>query len=100
MDPPLDYAALTEAVLDTIRVNGFKACYIRPLVYRGYNQLGVNPLPCPVDMAILLWEWGAYLGAGRDREGRRRVRQLVERASRRTRSRRWRRRPPTTPTPR
>ena len=31
-------------------------------MYRGYNQLGVNPLPCPVDMAVLVWEWGAYLG--------------------------------------
>ena len=51
------------AILDTIRANKYKACYIRPLMYRGYNQLGVNPLPCPVDTAVLLWEWGAYLGA-------------------------------------
>jgi branched-chain amino acid aminotransferase len=40
-----------------------KACYIRPLIYRGYDTLGVNPLPNPVDAAIMLWEWGAYLGA-------------------------------------
>jgi branched-chain amino acid aminotransferase len=40
-----------------------KACYIRPLVYRGYAQLGVNPFPCPIDVAIMLWEWGAYLGS-------------------------------------
>ena len=39
-----------------------KACYIRPLIYRGYDTLGVNPLPNPVDAAILVWEWGAYLG--------------------------------------
>jgi branched-chain amino acid aminotransferase len=32
-------------------------------MYRGYNALGVNPLPCPVDVAIMVWEWGAYLGA-------------------------------------
>ena len=38
---------LETAVLETIRANGFKACYIRPLMYRGYNALGVNPLPCP-----------------------------------------------------
>ena len=63
MEPQADQAALTEAVLDTIRTNQFKACYIRPLVYRGYHTLGVNPLPCPVDTAIILWEWGAYLGA-------------------------------------
>ena len=62
MDPTLDQATLTKAVLDTIRANNYKACYIRPLVYRGYHTLGVNPLPCPVDAAILLWEWGAYLG--------------------------------------
>jgi branched-chain amino acid aminotransferase len=62
MEPQLDVGALTEAVLQTIRANAFKACYIRPIVYRGYNALGVNPLPCPVDAAVLLWEWGAYLG--------------------------------------
>jgi branched-chain amino acid aminotransferase len=40
-----------------------QACYIRPIVYRGYAALGVNPFPCPIDAAILLWEWGTYLGA-------------------------------------
>lgn len=64
MEPQLDQAALTEAVLETIRANQFKACYIRPIVYRGYNELGVNPFPCPVDTAIMTWEWGAYLGKG------------------------------------
>lgn len=64
MEPQHDQAALTEAVFETIRANDFKACYIRPIVYRGYNELGVNPFPCPVDAAILCWEWGAYLGAG------------------------------------
>ena len=62
MEPQLDQAALTAAVLETIRANEFKACYIRPIVYRGYHELGVNPFPCPVDTAILTWEWGAYLG--------------------------------------
>jgi branched-chain amino acid aminotransferase len=62
MEPQLDQADLTTAVLDTIRANNFKACYIRPIVYRGYHELGVNPFPCPVDTAILTWEWGAYLG--------------------------------------
>jgi branched-chain amino acid aminotransferase len=60
MDSPYDQQTITDAVLDLIQVNGFKACYIRPLVYRGYDSLGVNPFPCPVDVAILLWEWGAY----------------------------------------
>jgi branched-chain amino acid aminotransferase len=62
MEPTLDVQALTAAVLDTIRANRFKACYIRPIIYRGYNALGVNPFPCPVDSAVLTWEWGAYLG--------------------------------------
>ena len=62
MDSPLDKAGWENAILDTIRENEAKACYIRPLMYRGYNQLGVNPLPCPVDAAVLVWEWGAYLG--------------------------------------
>jgi branched-chain amino acid aminotransferase len=62
MDSQFDQAALTTAVLDTIRANEFKACYIRPIVYRGYHALGVNPFPCPVDAAVLTWEWGAYLG--------------------------------------
>jgi branched-chain amino acid aminotransferase len=62
MEPQVDVKTMTDAVLETIRANDFKACYIRPIVYRGYNELGVNPFPCPVDTAILTWEWGAYLG--------------------------------------
>jgi branched-chain amino acid aminotransferase len=58
----LDLAGWTNAVLETIRANRMTACYIRPILYRGYNELGVNPTNCPVDAAILLWEWGAYLG--------------------------------------
>jgi len=60
MDPPYDQQTLTDATLELIRLNGFKACYIRPIIYRGYDSLGVNPLPCPVDVAIILWEWPAY----------------------------------------
>ena len=62
MEPEIDQASLTDAVLETIRKNAFKACYIRPIIYRGYHTLGVNPFPCPVDTAVLTWEWGAYLG--------------------------------------
>ncbi len=62
MEYPLDLAGWRSAVLETIRANEMKACYIRPLVYRGYDTLGVNPLNNPVDAAIMLWEWGAYLG--------------------------------------
>ncbi|MGE3844090.1 MAG: branched-chain amino acid transaminase [Vicinamibacterales bacterium] len=63
MAPPLSLTDLCEAVLDTIRANDVRACYIRPLIYRGYETLGVNPLTCPVDTAIMVWEWGAYLGS-------------------------------------
>lgn len=62
MEYHLGLEEMTTAVLDTIKANGLPACYIRPLIYRGYNALGVNPLPCPVDALILVWEWGAYLG--------------------------------------
>ena len=62
MNYALDQAALTTAVLDTVKANGLAACYMRPLIYRGYNTLGVNPLPCPVEALILVWEWGPYLG--------------------------------------
>jgi branched-chain amino acid aminotransferase len=62
MDPGYGFEELNDAVLETIRANEFKSCYIRPLVYRGYSQLGVNPMPCPVDTAIIVWEWGKYLG--------------------------------------
>ncbi len=63
MTPAIDQDTMTQAVIDTIRANQFKACYIRPLIYRGYAALGVNPFPCPVDAAVLTWEWGAYLGS-------------------------------------
>src|SRR5471032_18820 len=69
MDYPLDLAGWQSAVLDTIRANAMKACYIRPIVYRGYEALGVNPFGCPVDAAILLWELGAYLGKEALEEG-------------------------------
>jgi branched-chain amino acid aminotransferase len=62
MEYPLDLAGWRTAVLETIRANRLKGCYIRPIVYRGYGMLGVNPLANPVDAAIIVWEWGAYLG--------------------------------------
>src|SRR5947209_20032609 len=62
MEYPLDLAGWQHAVLDTIRANRMKACYIRPIVYRGYESLGVNPFTCPVEAPIMLWDWGAYMG--------------------------------------
>ena len=62
MEYALDLDGWQNAVLETIRANQMKACYIRPLVYRAYDSLGVNPFTCPVHAAIMVWEWGAYLG--------------------------------------
>src|SRR6476620_8336417 len=62
MDYKLDLQGWMNAVLDTIRANQMKACYIRPLVYRGYDTLGVNPLANPIDAAIMVGEGGSYLG--------------------------------------
>jgi branched-chain amino acid aminotransferase len=69
MSYPLDVAGWENAVLETIRANEMKSCYIRPILYRGYDSLGVNPFTCPVDAAILLWDWGGYLGKEALEEG-------------------------------
>ncbi len=61
---PYSKTAFETAILETIRANKLKACYIRPVVYRGYGDIGVNPLGCPVDVAIAVYEWGSYLGQG------------------------------------
>jgi len=60
---PYTISQLAEAVKKTILANKLNACYIRPIVYRGYGDVGVNPLGCPVDVTIAVWEWGAYLGS-------------------------------------
>ena len=57
-----DVDALTHAVIETVQANGRPACYIRPMIYRGYHSLSVNPLPNPVEATILVWDWGTYLG--------------------------------------
>ncbi|MEA2005224.1 MAG: branched-chain amino acid transaminase [Acidobacteriota bacterium] len=62
MDIPYSKEELNQAIIDTIKANNLKSCYIRPIVYRGYGTLGVDPFPNPVDCAVLVWEWGKYLG--------------------------------------
>ena len=59
---PYSEEQLSAAVMKTIRANKMLACYIRPIIYRGYGDVGVNPLGCPVDVTIAVWEWGTYLG--------------------------------------
>jgi branched-chain amino acid aminotransferase len=61
---PLPYSVdeLVQAVKDTVRSTGLRACYIRPIAYYGYGEMGLNTLPCTVDVAVACWPWGAYLG--------------------------------------
>ena len=63
MDIPYDEASLSSAVFDTIRANRMDACYVRPVVLRGYGNLSVNSIGVPVEVYIAVWEWGSYLGA-------------------------------------
>lgn len=62
MEIPYTTAQLNAAVHETIAANGLPSCYIRPLVFRGAGEMGVNPLNCPVHTMIAVWSWGAYLG--------------------------------------
>lgn len=62
IDIPYTKEEIEEAILETVRVNDLNGCYIRPIVFRGYGELGVNPLNCPVNVVIAAWEWGSYLG--------------------------------------
>jgi len=62
IDIPFTQEEIEEAILETVRINDLDGCYIRPIVFRGYGELGVNPLNCPVNVVIAAWEWGSYLG--------------------------------------
>ena len=62
IDVPFSVETLVEATKETVRVNNLDSCYIRPLVYLGYGEMGLNPLPCPVNVSIAVWPWGTYLG--------------------------------------
>ena len=63
MEIPYDKHELTQAIVDTVKANGHHACYIRPLVFRGSDSLTLDPQACPVQVIILTFEWGNYLGA-------------------------------------
>jgi branched-chain amino acid aminotransferase len=63
MDLPYTVDELVQATKDTVRSTGLPSCYIRPIAYYGYGEMGLNTLPCTVDVAIACWPWGAYLGA-------------------------------------
>jgi branched-chain amino acid aminotransferase len=69
MEIPYSPDELVEATRDLIRLNGLKSCYIRPIAFRGYGDVGVNPENNPVDVTIAVWSWGAYLGETALKEG-------------------------------
>lgn len=62
MEIPFSKEEICKAILDTIETNKLEECYIRPVVFRGYGELGVNPLKNPLEVVIAAWEWGSYLG--------------------------------------
>ena len=69
MDLGYTVEEMVEAVKETIRVNKLPECYIRPIAFRGYGVMGLDPLPAPVNVSIACWEWGAYMGEEALREG-------------------------------
>jgi branched-chain amino acid aminotransferase len=62
MESPFSLEELINATVELIKANELEECYIRPLIYRGYYNLGVNPMECPVEVSIAVWKWGKYLG--------------------------------------
>jgi branched-chain amino acid aminotransferase len=62
MEIPYTVDELVQATKDTVASTGLPSCYIRPIAYYGYGEMGLNTLPCRVDVAIACWPWGAYLG--------------------------------------
>jgi branched-chain amino acid aminotransferase len=69
IDVPFTVDQLVAATKETVRVNDVPSCYIRPIVYLGYGEMGLNPLYCQVNVAIACWPWGAYLGDEGIRKG-------------------------------
>ena len=66
---PFSHEEIGQAIIDTVKVNEVRECYIRPLVYLGYGELGINNSHCPVCVSIAVWPWGAYLGEGARADG-------------------------------
>jgi branched-chain amino acid aminotransferase len=62
MDIPFSPEQIRAATLELVARNGLRSCYIRPIAYRGYGTMGLNPLDAAVDVTIACWEWGVYLG--------------------------------------
>lgn len=62
IDPPYSKDKITKAIIESVKINRLKECYIRPLVYIGDGAMGVHPKGNPVKVAVAAWAWGAYLG--------------------------------------
>jgi branched-chain amino acid aminotransferase len=62
MEIPYSVEELIAATKETVASTGLSSCYVRPIAYYGYGEMGLNTLPCKVDVAIACWPWGAYLG--------------------------------------
>jgi len=62
MEIPYSVDELVQATKATVAASGLPGCYIRPIAYYGYGEMGLNTMPCSVDVAIACWPWGAYLG--------------------------------------
>jgi len=62
MELPFTREQIEKACIEVVAINELKECYIRPLIYRGYENLGVNPFGNPIDVAVAAFPWGKYLG--------------------------------------
>jgi branched-chain amino acid aminotransferase len=69
LEPEWNVGQIVEAVKETVRVNDVESCYIRPLMYLGHGEMGLNPLPSRTKVSIAVWPWGTYLGEAAERNG-------------------------------
>jgi branched-chain amino acid aminotransferase len=63
MDLPFTIDQFCSTATELVRQNKLNSCYVKPIVLRGYGEVGVNPLSSPIDCYMACWTWGAYLGA-------------------------------------
>ncbi len=64
MEIPFTPMEINDAIMNLVRINDLEECYVRPLAYRGYGDVGVDPTGIPISVAIAVWPWGKYLGEG------------------------------------
>ncbi len=69
MDVPFTQEQIVAATKETVAVNQLETCYIRPLIYLGHGEMGLNPLPSPIEVSIAVWPWGSYLGEDAEQNG-------------------------------